>query len=133
MKSDPGNPNPVWKPALWGMTLHFMLSGQKNLLGMCVELKSCEVSLGHEWFAGKIQQLPECWLKELSQKWAFTVWTDLELVLCLNSENPKGLEGCGEQLFSPGCFLSYTPVPWGTRQVSDAVGVMSSFNHHLEE
>lgn len=92
MKSDPGNPNPVWKPALWGMTLHFMLSGQKNLLGMCVELKSCEVSLGHEWFAGKIQQLPECWLKELSQKWAFTVWTDLELVPCLNSENPKGLE-----------------------------------------
>lgn len=92
MQSNPGNPEAVWKPALWGMTLHFLLSGQKDLLGMCVELKSCEVSLAHQWFAGKIQQLSECWLKELSQKWAVAVWTDLELVLCLNSENPKQLK-----------------------------------------
>lgn len=60
IRSNPGNPNPVWKPALWGMTLHFMLSGRKDLLGMCIELKSCEASLGHQLFAGQIQQLPKC-------------------------------------------------------------------------
>lgn len=30
IKSNPGNPKAVWKPALWGMTPHFMLSGQKE-------------------------------------------------------------------------------------------------------
>lgn len=108
IKSNTGNPNPVWKPALWVMTLHFMLSGQKDLLGVCTELKSCEASLGHQWFAGKIQQLPDCWLKEFS---AMAVWTDLEL--CLNWESKRTKEGCGKQLFPPRCFLFYTPNPMG--------------------
>lgn len=134
MKSNSGNPNAVWKPALWGMTLHFMLSGQKERpAGDVYSIKILCGEAGAPVFAGKIQQLPKCWLKEFSKKWAVAVWTDLELVLCLNSENPKVLKRDvenGSSLLDASFLI--LPSHEGTRQVSDAVAVMSSFHHHPE-
>lgn len=62
------------------------------------------------------------------------VWTDLELVLCLNSENPKGQKRDVENSSSlqDASFLKLSSHgTQGTRQVSDAIAVMSNFNHHL--
>lgn len=63
------------------------------------------------------------------------VWTGLELVLCSNSENPKGLKRDVENSSSL-LDASFPILPshgiQGTRQVSDAIAMMSNFNHHLE-
>lgn len=58
----------------------------------------------------------------------------LRVMLCLNSENPKGLKRDVENsssLLDTSFLILPSHGTQGTRQVSDAIAVMSNFKHHL--